>query len=178
MKDKVHTLPSFTTYSKRCSPSAPIGPAWQTPATIPKSLPGPHRILRCQSRGQATCGQRAHDDPVPRHRRGHRDKISCHSFRAIGITTYLHNGDKLEVAQQMGPAPNPSARPVSTVAATIPCRSTRSRRFRIDVVRSANRSLPNTVKNVPAKTRAETLKKPHFQVVRQLHPARFGYFEQ
>src|SRR3989442_1411496 len=30
-----------------------------------------------------------------------RTKISCHSFRATGITTYLQNGGKLEVAQQM-----------------------------------------------------------------------------
>jgi site-specific recombinase XerD len=28
-------------------------------------------------------------------------KISCHSFRATGITVYLQNGGKLEVAQQM-----------------------------------------------------------------------------
>jgi site-specific recombinase XerD len=28
-------------------------------------------------------------------------KISCRSFRATGITTYLQNGGKLEVAQQM-----------------------------------------------------------------------------
>jgi integrase/recombinase XerD len=28
-------------------------------------------------------------------------KISCHSFRATGITTYLKNGGKLEIAQQM-----------------------------------------------------------------------------
>jgi integrase/recombinase XerD len=28
-------------------------------------------------------------------------EISCHSFRATGITTYLQNGGKLEVAQQM-----------------------------------------------------------------------------
>lgn len=27
--------------------------------------------------------------------------ISCHSFRATGITTYLQNGGRLEVAQQM-----------------------------------------------------------------------------
>jgi len=32
---------------------------------------------------------------------GIRTKISCHSFRATGITTYLQNGGKLEVAQQM-----------------------------------------------------------------------------
>ena len=28
-------------------------------------------------------------------------KIGCHSFRATGITEYLRNGGKLEVAQQM-----------------------------------------------------------------------------
>ena len=28
-------------------------------------------------------------------------RISCRSFRATGITTYLQNGGKLEVAQQM-----------------------------------------------------------------------------
>ena len=27
--------------------------------------------------------------------------ISCHTFRATGITAYLTNGGKLEVAQQM-----------------------------------------------------------------------------
>lgn len=32
---------------------------------------------------------------------GIKTKISCHSFRATGITTYLQNGGKLEVAQQM-----------------------------------------------------------------------------
>jgi len=28
-------------------------------------------------------------------------KISCHTFRATGITEYLRNGGKLEVARQM-----------------------------------------------------------------------------
>lgn len=32
---------------------------------------------------------------------GIRTKISAHSFRATGITTYLQNGGNLEVAQQM-----------------------------------------------------------------------------
>lgn len=32
---------------------------------------------------------------------GIRTRISCHSFRATGITEYLRNGGKLEVAQQM-----------------------------------------------------------------------------
>ena len=30
-----------------------------------------------------------------------RTEIGCHSFRATGITEYLRNGGKLEVAQQM-----------------------------------------------------------------------------
>lgn len=32
---------------------------------------------------------------------GIRTKVNCHSFRATGITTYLKNGGRLEVAQQM-----------------------------------------------------------------------------
>jgi site-specific recombinase XerD len=32
---------------------------------------------------------------------GIRTKLNCHSFRATGITTYLRNGGKLEIAQQM-----------------------------------------------------------------------------
>ncbi len=32
---------------------------------------------------------------------GIRTRISCHSFRATGIITYLQNGGKLEIAQQM-----------------------------------------------------------------------------
>lgn len=39
-------------------------------------------------------GRRAKDAEV-------RTKIGCHSFRATGITEYLRNGGKLEVAQQM-----------------------------------------------------------------------------
>ena len=40
-------------------------------------------------------------------------KISCHSFRATGITTYLQNGGKLEVAQAM--AGHESARRLKVV---------------------------------------------------------------
>ena len=29
------------------------------------------------------------------------NKIGCHTFRATGITEYLRNGGKLEIAQQM-----------------------------------------------------------------------------
>jgi hypothetical protein len=32
---------------------------------------------------------------------GIRTEISCHTFRATGITDYLQNGGRLEVAQQM-----------------------------------------------------------------------------
>jgi integrase len=32
---------------------------------------------------------------------GIKTKIGCHTFRATGITEYLRNGSKLEVAQQM-----------------------------------------------------------------------------
>ena len=32
---------------------------------------------------------------------GRLPKIGCHAFRATGITEYLRNGGKLEVAQQM-----------------------------------------------------------------------------
>ncbi len=32
---------------------------------------------------------------------GIRSKIGCHSFRATGITTYLKNDGRLEIAQQM-----------------------------------------------------------------------------
>jgi len=32
---------------------------------------------------------------------GLRTKVSAHSFRATGITTYLQNGGKLEIAQHM-----------------------------------------------------------------------------
>ena len=32
---------------------------------------------------------------------GIRTKIGCHTFRATGITEYLRNGGKLEVAQRM-----------------------------------------------------------------------------
>ncbi len=34
-------------------------------------------------------------------------RISCHSFRATGITTYLKNGGKLEIAQQMAAHESP-----------------------------------------------------------------------
>ena len=39
-----------------------------------------------------------------------RTKVGCHSFRATGITEYLRNGGKLEIAQQM--ADHESARTI------------------------------------------------------------------
>jgi len=32
---------------------------------------------------------------------GMQTRINCHTFRATGITEYLRNGGKLEIAQQM-----------------------------------------------------------------------------
>lgn len=32
---------------------------------------------------------------------GNRTEIGCHTFREAGISTYLNNGDRLEIAQQM-----------------------------------------------------------------------------
>src|SRR5690349_14780004 len=46
--------------------------------------------------------QRSHDDQRRAIAADIATKISCHSFRAIGIITYLQNGGKLEVAQQSG----------------------------------------------------------------------------
>ena len=42
-----------------------------------------------------------HDRPRRAVNAGIQTKISCHTFRATGITEYLRNGGKLEVAQQM-----------------------------------------------------------------------------
>ena len=61
-------------------------------------------------------------------------KISCHSFRATGITTYLQNGGKLEVASRW-PATSPPAPPASTTAATTPWLSTRSNEWCIAAFR-------------------------------------------
>jgi integrase/recombinase XerD len=38
---------------------------------------------------------------------GIRTKIGCHTFRATGITAYLRNGGRLEVAQQMAAHESP-----------------------------------------------------------------------
>jgi integrase/recombinase XerD len=46
-------------------------------------------------------------------------RINCHSFRATGITTYLQNGGKREVAQKW-PATSQPAQPALTTAAMTP----------------------------------------------------------
>jgi len=37
---------------------------------------------------------------IPRRALAAKVRIGCHSFRATGITEYLRNGGKLEIAQQ------------------------------------------------------------------------------
>ena len=56
-------------------------------STISQALPQANVHAMIQRRGKAA---------------GLRTKISAHSFRATGITTYLKNGGKLEIAQAMG----------------------------------------------------------------------------
>jgi integrase len=71
--------------------------------------PGAKRVLFCSATGRSV---QLSDRPMRQadvyrmiQRRaenaGIRTKIGCHSFRATGITEYLRNGGKLEIAQQM-----------------------------------------------------------------------------
>ena len=71
--------------------------------------PGGKGVLFCSATGRST---QLSDRPMRQadvyrmiQRRaenaGIRTKIGCHSFRATGITEYLRNGGKLEIAQQM-----------------------------------------------------------------------------
>ena len=46
-------------------------------------------------------GRTRHDPQTERPAAGIKTKIGCHTFRATGITAYLKNGGRLEVAQQM-----------------------------------------------------------------------------
>jgi integrase len=61
---------------------------------------------------------------------GIRTKIGCHSLRATGITNYLENGGRLEVAQQM-PATKAPGAPASMTDAGMRFHSTKSNAFRI-----------------------------------------------
>lgn len=67
-------------------PEGPLFRAWRNGKLQPKSLnqSNVHKMIRrrCRQAGIQT-------------------KIGCHSFRATGITNYLKNGGRLEVAQQM-----------------------------------------------------------------------------
>ena len=69
-------------------PEAPLFPALKHGrlAEDPRPLPPANVHLMIQRRAKAA---------------GLRTRISAHSFRATGITTYLQNGGKLEVAQAM-----------------------------------------------------------------------------
>ena len=72
---------SPTTARRRCS--APPGPAGGELTERPCCRPTSRMIRR---RAAAA---------------GIKTEIGCHSFRATGITAYLKNGGKLEIAQQM-----------------------------------------------------------------------------
>jgi site-specific recombinase XerD len=78
-------------------------------AYLEAAQPGPKTYLFCSAIGRST---RLSDRTMNRidvwrmiDRRaqmaGIRTKIGCHTFRATGITEYLRNGGKLEIAQQM-----------------------------------------------------------------------------
>lgn len=78
-------------------------------AYIEAVQPGGKGVLFCSATGRGT---QLSDRPMRQadvyrmiQRRaenaGIRTKIGCHSFRATGITEYLRNGGKLEIAQQM-----------------------------------------------------------------------------
>jgi len=71
----------------KLEPDAPLFPTIPHGKVITRS-PLPQQNVRDMIRRRATAA-------------GIATKISCHSFRATGITTYLQNGGKLEVAQQM-----------------------------------------------------------------------------
>lgn len=71
----------------KLEPTAPLFPTIPHGTVITRS-PIPQQNVRDMIRRRATAA-------------GIATKISCHSFRATGITTYLQNGGKLEVAQQM-----------------------------------------------------------------------------
>ena len=78
-------------------------------AYLPSAQPGAKAYLFCtatgrsralssrpmsQSDGWRMIGRRAEQAGI-------KTKIGCHTFRATGITEYLRNGGKLEIAQQM-----------------------------------------------------------------------------
>ena len=68
-------------------PDAPLFPTMRHgQLTGPIPLPEANVYMMIQRRARAA---------------GIRTKVSAHSFRATGITTYLQNGGKLEIAQQM-----------------------------------------------------------------------------
>jgi integrase len=74
---------------------------WSSIITGCPALPYPaSRQAVCEAAGAAASECLA-DDSAQRLAAGLRTKVSPHSFRATGITTYLQNGGKLEIAQRM-----------------------------------------------------------------------------
>ena len=76
----------LTASNLAANPAAPLFPSFRNGllTRIPLAQTNVHQMVR---RRAAAAGIRT--------------RLNCHSFRATGITTYLTNGGKLEVAQQM-----------------------------------------------------------------------------
>jgi hypothetical protein len=67
-----------------------------------------------------TCRELSFPYPSTSARGGIKTEIGCHTFRATGITAYLKNGGKLEIAQQW-PSMNQRERQGFMTAGTICC---------------------------------------------------------
>ncbi|MBL8216561.1 MAG: tyrosine-type recombinase/integrase [Bryobacterales bacterium] len=76
----------------KSQPRAPLFPALRYGRVGTQPLAQPNVYLMIQRRASAA---------------GIATRICCHSFRATGITTYLKNGGKLEIAQQMAAHESP-----------------------------------------------------------------------
>lgn len=76
----------------RSQPRAPLFPSLRHGRLSTRPLAQANVHLMIQGRARAA---------------GIATRISCHSFRATGITTYLKNGGKLEIAQQMAAHESP-----------------------------------------------------------------------
>ena len=88
-----HKLEAYLQDYATALPVAPDPKAWIFPTAL-----GPSGRLSPRPMSQADVyrmiRRRATDAGIE-------TRIGCHSFRATGITEYLRNGGKLEVAQQM-----------------------------------------------------------------------------
>ena len=75
------------------------------PRALPRTAKAPFRTTRGRS-GELTGNSLLQSDVWRMIRRralaaGIKTEIGCHTFRATGITAYLKNGGRLEIAQQM-----------------------------------------------------------------------------